>query len=88
MINRPTSRSKSKIKQLQKGQRKYMRQANQAAHYDDTPTPVFLPPVRADIIQSAQGDVYKVEDPDYVEPETHKLVTYQVHGDQITDPTF
>jgi hypothetical protein len=88
MTNRTIKKSNKDKKQLQKGQWEQTRWAKQAVHSDDLLAPASFPPVRADIIQSAQGDVYAVDDLDYVEPETHKLVTYQVHGDQITDPKF
>lgn len=42
----------------------------------------------ADIIQSAKGNVYEVDDPNYVEPESYYLVTYSVNGDEITNPVF
>ena len=42
----------------------------------------------ADIIQSAQGNVYEMDDSNYVEPESYYLVTYSVNGDQITNPVF
>lgn len=46
------------------------------------------PLVMAKIIQSAKGDVYKISDPNYVEPASHNLVTYSVAGNQIIDPVF
>jgi hypothetical protein len=42
-----------------------------------------------EVIASAQGDVYNMEGvSDYVEPESHYLVTYSVEGDTIADPTY
>jgi hypothetical protein len=43
----------------------------------------------AEIIASAQGDVYNMEDvSDYAEPESYYLVVYSVQGNAITDPEF
>ena len=42
----------------------------------------------ANVIQSAQGDVYAPSDQTYIEPKSYYLVTYSVNGDQITDPVF
>ena len=42
----------------------------------------------ADIIQSAKGNVYEVDDPNYVEPKSYNLVTYLVKGDEITNPLY
>jgi hypothetical protein len=42
-----------------------------------------------DIVQSAQGDVYDMEDAsNYVAPETYYLTVYSVQDDTIKDPTF
>ncbi len=46
------------------------------------------PLVMADIIQSAKGNVYEMDDPNYVEPKSYYLVTYSVNGDEITNPIF
>jgi len=46
------------------------------------------PGVMADIIQSAKGDVYKIDDPNYVEPDSYTLATYSVNGDEIVNPVF
>ncbi|MBI5964954.1 MAG: hypothetical protein HY863_15860 [Chloroflexi bacterium] len=54
----------------------------------EAPNPACMSTM-TDIIVSAQGDVYNMgNDPDYVEPESHYLATYSVHGDAITDPVF
>jgi hypothetical protein len=53
-----------------------------------TDSTTACPNVTADIIQSAQGDVYKPDDTEYVEPKTYYLVTYLVQGDQIVSPKF
>jgi len=42
----------------------------------------------ANIIQSAKGDVYEIDDPNYIEPKSYSLVTYSVHGDEITNPVY
>lgn len=42
----------------------------------------------ADIIQGAKGNVYEVNDPNYVEPDSHILVTYSVSGDEIVSPVI
>ncbi len=42
----------------------------------------------AEIIQSAKGNVYEIDDPHYVEPESYYLVTYLVNGDEIIDPVY
>lgn len=42
----------------------------------------------ANIIQSAKGNVYEIDDPNYVEPESYYLVKYSVNGDQISNPIF
>ena len=47
---------------------------------------ISCPNIMAEIIQSAQGDVYKIDDPNYTEPATHFLVKYSVKGDEITNP--
>lgn len=88
MTNRTITKGKKDKEQLEKEQCRPMRRAKQAARSDNALNSAYSPPVRPDIIESVQGDVYPVEDPNYVEPETHKLVTYQVHGDQITNPKF
>lgn len=49
---------------------------------------VACPVVMGDIIQSAKGNVYEIDDPDYVEPKAYYLVTYSVNGDEITNPVF
>lgn len=45
-------------------------------------------PTMANIIQSAKGNVYEIDDPNYVEPESYYLVKYSVNGDQISSPIF
>ncbi|MBC7876828.1 MAG: hypothetical protein H7Y59_06605 [Anaerolineales bacterium] len=42
----------------------------------------------ADIIQSAKGNVYEVDDPNYIEPASYNLVTYSVSEDEIINPVF
>ncbi len=49
---------------------------------------ISCPSTMADIIQSAKGNVYEIDDPNYVEPKSYYLVTYGVNGDQITNPVF
>ena len=56
-------------------------------HFTDTALPT-CPDVLADIIQSAKGNVYEIEDPNYVEPESYDLVTYSVIGNEITSPFY
>ena len=46
------------------------------------------PNTLTDIIQSAKGDVYKIDNPNYVQPQSDILLTYSVHGDLITNPVF
>ncbi len=46
------------------------------------------PAAMAGIIQSAKGDVYKIDDPNYVEPPSYYLVTYSVSGDMLTNPVL
>jgi hypothetical protein len=52
----------------------------------NTPT-AACPNTMAAIIQSAKGDVYVV-DPDYVQPDSSSLITYDVWGDQIGHPVL
>ena len=44
--------------------------------------------IMTDIIQSAKGNVYEMDDPNYVEPISYYLVTYSVNGSEIVDPVF
>lgn len=46
------------------------------------------PRIMADIIQSAKGNVYEMDDSNYVEPTSYDLATYSVNGDDVTDPVF
>lgn len=46
------------------------------------------PLVMADVIQSSKGNVYELDDEEYVEPETYYLVKYSVTGDDIANADF
>lgn len=49
---------------------------------------LFCPVAMAEVVQSAKGDVYNINDTNYVEPKSYSLVTYLVNGEQITNPVF
>jgi len=54
----------------------------------DRDTGASCPNIMADIVQSAQGNVYEVVDPNYIEPYFYNLATYSVNGDEIINPVF
>jgi hypothetical protein len=59
-----------------------------SAPFETDPVASSCPVTMADIIQSAKGNVYEVNDPNYVEPDSHILVTYSVSGDEIVSPVI
>ena len=54
----------------------------------DRDTDESCPNIMADIVQSAQGNVYEAVDPNYIDPTMYDLVTYSVNGDEIINPVF
>ncbi len=54
----------------------------------DRDTGASCPNIMADIVQSAQGNVFEAVDPNYIDPDFYYLVTYSVNGDEIINPVF
>jgi hypothetical protein len=53
------------------------------------PMNLSCPVIMADIIASAQGDVYNMEgETDFTEPKSYYLASYSVEGDKIVKPHF
>lgn len=46
---------------------------------------VFCPSTMADIIQSAKGNVYEIDESSYIAPDSYYLVEYSVNGNEITN---